>query len=208
MGQVDESWYPNETTDETPPGFHLRWNMFFIWDQTFLVSFEKTSKTNHACLRPRALICFSVFGTRSEALALVFDILPHVPYLKLRYVPHKLRKRNTTKWNPKRRMTGIYITDNAHFKWSVRGADTLRIFSERTLFHQRSQHKRGAQFAIQFTKHKIKRTTTSFSERYTAISFFFLICFVCFYLLYLFICIYLFLSSFFFVFVINSLPNL
>ena len=39
LGQVDESWYPNET----PPGFHLRWNMFFIRDQTFLiVSFEKT----------------------------------------------------------------------------------------------------------------------------------------------------------------------
>ena len=35
FGQVDESWYPNETPDETPPGFHLRWNMFFIWDQTF-----------------------------------------------------------------------------------------------------------------------------------------------------------------------------
>ena len=43
LGQVDESWYPNETPDETPPGVHLRWNMFFIWDQTFLiVSFEKT----------------------------------------------------------------------------------------------------------------------------------------------------------------------
>ena len=26
-------------------------------------------------LRPRAFICFSVFGTRDEALALVFDIL-------------------------------------------------------------------------------------------------------------------------------------
>ena len=26
-------------------------------------------------LRPRAFICFSVFGTRHEALALVFDIL-------------------------------------------------------------------------------------------------------------------------------------
>ena len=25
---------PDETPDETPPGFHLRWNMFFIWDQT------------------------------------------------------------------------------------------------------------------------------------------------------------------------------
>ena len=26
-------------------------------------------------LRPRAFICFSVFGTRDKALALVFDIL-------------------------------------------------------------------------------------------------------------------------------------
>ena len=24
---------PNETPDKTPPGFHLRWKMFFIWDQ-------------------------------------------------------------------------------------------------------------------------------------------------------------------------------
>ena len=29
-------------------------------------------------LRPRAFICFSVFGTRDEALALVFDILLHI----------------------------------------------------------------------------------------------------------------------------------
>ena len=83
---------PNETPDETPPGFHLRWNMFFIWDQTFLiVSFEKTcqklglrasprlpstSKQMKVLdLRPRAFICFSVFGTRDEVFALVFDIL-------------------------------------------------------------------------------------------------------------------------------------
>ena len=30
------------------------------------------------CLRPRAFICFSVFRTRDEALALVFDILHHL----------------------------------------------------------------------------------------------------------------------------------
>ena len=56
-----------------------------------IVSFEKTgqklglrassrvpntSKQMKALdLRPRAFICFSVFGTRDEALALVFDIL-------------------------------------------------------------------------------------------------------------------------------------
>ena len=35
-----------------------------------------TSKQMKALgLRPRAFICFSVFGTRDEALALVFDIL-------------------------------------------------------------------------------------------------------------------------------------
>ena len=67
---------PSEKPDETPPGFHLRWNVFFIWDQTFLiVSFEKTCKKlglrassrvpNTA--RPRAFICFSVFRTRDEA---------------------------------------------------------------------------------------------------------------------------------------------
>ena len=91
LGQVDESWYPNETPDETAPVFHLRWNMFSIWDQTFLiVSFEKTSQKlglrassrvpntskqmNALGLWPRAFICFSVFGTRDEALALVFYI--------------------------------------------------------------------------------------------------------------------------------------
>ena len=33
------------------------------------------------CLRPRAFICFSVFRTRDEALALVFDILHHLSSL-------------------------------------------------------------------------------------------------------------------------------
>ena len=53
---------------------------WFIW--------EDMSKTRASCFitgskqletddstRPRAFICFSVFGTRDEALALVFDIL-------------------------------------------------------------------------------------------------------------------------------------
>ena len=31
-------------------------------------------------LRPRAFICFSVFGTRDKALALVFDILHKTPH--------------------------------------------------------------------------------------------------------------------------------
>ena len=34
-----------------------------------------TSKLKALCLRPRALICFSVFGIPDETLALVFDIL-------------------------------------------------------------------------------------------------------------------------------------
>ena len=57
--------------------FHLRSNTFF-----FILSFEKTCQKGGSCfitgskhLRPRAFICISVFGTRNEALTLVFDIL-------------------------------------------------------------------------------------------------------------------------------------
>ena len=49
-------------------------------------------------LRPRAFICFSVFGTPDETLALVFDILPSAlfdlsgDYLRaMRYVHAYLR---------------------------------------------------------------------------------------------------------------------
>ena len=76
LGQVDESLYPNET----PPGFHLGWNMFFIWDQTFLiVSFEKTCKKLGPGASSRVPNTEKQMkargGTHDETLALVFDIL-------------------------------------------------------------------------------------------------------------------------------------
>ena len=33
LGQGGWILIPNETPDKTPPGFHLKWNMFFISDQ-------------------------------------------------------------------------------------------------------------------------------------------------------------------------------
>ena len=45
-------------------------------------------------LRPRAFICFSVFGTRDEALALVFDILHENP---LHHASVVRRKTNTNR---------------------------------------------------------------------------------------------------------------
>ena len=56
--------------------FHLKLNSFFL-----IVSFEKNCQkrgsrfiTGSKHLRPRAFICISEFGTRKEALTLVFEI--------------------------------------------------------------------------------------------------------------------------------------
>ena len=89
LGQGGWILIPNETPDKTPPGFHLKWNMFFISDQilSFLLFRLRRlvkKKGGGSCfitgskhLRPRAFICISVFGTRNEALTFVFDILHH-----------------------------------------------------------------------------------------------------------------------------------
>ena len=35
--QWNTRWNTTRFSSEWPPGFHLKWNMFFIWDQTFLM---------------------------------------------------------------------------------------------------------------------------------------------------------------------------
>ena len=82
--RVDESWFLMK--------HQINYHQVFIWNETcfssqikyffFIVSFEKTCQKRGSCfitgskhLRPRAFICISVFGTRNEALTLVFDIL-------------------------------------------------------------------------------------------------------------------------------------
>ena len=51
---------PNETPNKMLPCFHLRWNMFFIWDQTVMIFF-------HMILHPTFLIYdFHIFRTSRE----------------------------------------------------------------------------------------------------------------------------------------------
>ena len=85
LGQGGWILIPNETPDNTPSGFHLKWNMVFISDQILSILLFRlripVKKGGFACfitgskhLRPRAFICISVFGTRNEAPTLVIDI--------------------------------------------------------------------------------------------------------------------------------------
>jgi len=85
LGQVDESWYPMK--------HQMKHHQVFIRDETCFLSeikhfllfhLRRHVKTRASCfitgskhlgLRPRAFICFSVFGTCAEALTLVFDTL-------------------------------------------------------------------------------------------------------------------------------------
>ena len=45
-GQGEWILIPNKTPDKTPPGFHLRWNMFFIWDQTLALKENSWKQCN------------------------------------------------------------------------------------------------------------------------------------------------------------------
>ena len=82
---------PNETPDKTPPGFHLRSNRFFIWDQTgfsseikhlhflwarYLLQYQRRNMSLHNFLKfqSRRHVKNSVFGTRGEALVIILDI--------------------------------------------------------------------------------------------------------------------------------------
>ena len=85
--RVDESWFLMK--------HQIIHHQVFIWNETWFSSlikyfqfycfvWEYLSKkggssfiTGSKHLRPRAFICISVFGTRNEALTLVFDILHH-----------------------------------------------------------------------------------------------------------------------------------
>ena len=90
LGQGGWTLIPNETPDKTPPGFHLKWNMFFISDQILscllfrLRRLVKKKGGGGSCfitvfkhLRPRAFICISVFGTRNEALTIMHKFVIH-----------------------------------------------------------------------------------------------------------------------------------
>ena len=85
--RVDESWFLMK--------HQIIHHQVLIWNETWFSSlikyfqfycfvWEYLSKKGGSCfitgskhLRPRAFICISVFGTRNEALTLVFDILHH-----------------------------------------------------------------------------------------------------------------------------------
>ena len=85
LGQGGWILIPNETPDNTPSGFHLKWNMVFISDQILSILFYYQKRGVRASSRvpnTYGLVLLSVFRCLEP-------VMKHLPSFLTYYIKHK-----------------------------------------------------------------------------------------------------------------------
>ena len=84
LGQGGWILIPNETPDKLPPGFHLKWNLFFISDQLFRLRrpVKKGVRASSRVPNTYGLVLLSVFRCLEP-------VVKHLPSFLTYYIKHK-----------------------------------------------------------------------------------------------------------------------
>ena len=91
LGQGAWILIPNETPDKTPPGFHLKWNMFFISDQilSFLLFRLRRLVKKKGGVRALSRVPNTYDLVLSSVFRCLEPVMKHLPSFLTYYIMHK-----------------------------------------------------------------------------------------------------------------------